>query len=246
MNNTQQVGGIHLPIDEQHMSKWMKDRNEIVDGRLTYQYHKLRAALVWVRNWAVGVDIGAHCGLWSMHLAKKFERLYAFEPVPLHRKCFDMNTVGRTNIMMIPVALGESDGMVRMRVTPTSSGDTTVGPAVDEGDEGAVRVMRLDDTLAGQEPLVGFIKLDCEGFELFALRGGEELIRRSHPCIIVEQKPGKAQQFGLRQTEAVDYLLGLGAKLRQEMSGDFIMSWDEEPPEPKNYSTTDHDINFEE
>ena len=39
------------------------------------------------------------------------------------------------------------------------------------------------------------------------------------------QKPGKARKFGLGDTEAVDFLIGLGATLRDEIGGDYILSW---------------------
>jgi ribulose 1,5-bisphosphate carboxylase large subunit-like protein len=70
---------------------------------------------------------------------------------------------------------------------------------------------------------VDFIKLDCEGYELFALRGAEETIKRWMPVITVEQKPGHGQQFGLGDTDAVRWLLKRGYKLAQELGGDYIM-----------------------
>lgn len=218
--------GVYLPAHETHMSQWMSVRmvshpREMVDGKGTYQYHKLQAALQHVRRWDVAVDVGAHCGLWSMHLAKKFLDVHAFEPVPLHRECFALNTSGRAGVHMHPVALGVTEETVRFHTTHTSSGDSWVDK--DNG-ELEVQVRRMDDELANVDH-VDFIKLDCEGFELFALQGGIELIKRSKPCIIVEQKPGRATKYGLGQTDAVPYLQGLGAVLRAEMSGDFIMSW---------------------
>ena len=210
-----QIGGVWLPAHETHLVAWMQQRNEVVDGKLTYQYHKLQAALRYVKHWRTAVDVGAHCGLWSMHLAKRFDQVHAFEPVEAHRKCFIKN-VSRL-VELWPLALGEVAGTCAIHTSPTSSGDSWV-----DGD-GDIPLQRLDgfDLQA-----VDFIKLDCEGYELFALKGGEETLRRCRPCVIVEQKPGRAQKFGLKETEAVDYLLGLGAKLRKVMSGDYILSWD--------------------
>jgi hypothetical protein len=87
--------------------------------------------------------------------------------------------------------------------------------------EGDIPMITLD-SLALDE--VDFIKADCEGFELFALRGAVDTILRCKPVIIVEQKPGRAQKFGLLETEAVTFLedLGVGYKVVKEMSGDFI------------------------
>lgn len=216
-----EVGGVFLPDGETHLVEWMKNKNEWIGGKLTYQYHKLRETLRYCQfRRRVAVDVGAHCGLWSMHLAKHFESLHAFEPVDAHRQCFVRNVppdYRPDKVFLYPVALGEQEGRVAIRTAPTSSGDSWV-----DG-EGDIPLKRLDDFLISD---VDLVKLDCEGYELFALRGGEETLLRCRPCVIVEQKPGRAQKFGLAETGAVDYLKGLGAKLRKEMSGDFILSWD--------------------
>lgn len=207
------VGGIWLPAHDQHLGKWMLDRNEQVDGRLTYQYHKLTEALKHVKFFRCAVDIGAHVGLWSMHLAKRFVEVQAFEPIGLHRHCFNLN-VDSDNVELSAVALGEVAGSIAMHTTPGSSGDSWV-----KGD-GDIPLVTLDSL---ELTAVDFIKLDCEGYELFALRGGRATIERWRPAICVEQKPGKAKQFGLKDTEAVDFLKGLGYALAREMGGDYIM-----------------------
>lgn len=210
------IGGVWLPDHEEHLVGWMTQRNQVVDGRLTYQYHKLEAALAWVKAWRTAVDVGAHCGLWSMHLVKRFERVHAFEPVAAHRECFEAN-VPQPNALLYACALGETVGKVRIQTSAQSSGDSWVGG------EGDIPLRRLDEYDLQD---LDFVKLDCEGYELFALRGAEETLKRCRPCVIVEQKPGRAQKFGLAETGAVDYLQGLGAVLRQAIAGDYILSWD--------------------
>lgn len=224
-SDTKLVDGTMFPAHEVHMIEWMKQRNERVDGHLTYQYHKLVAALKYTRGWRTAIDIGGHIGMWSRHLVRRFDHVVAIEPVAVHRRCFAHN-VPPGNYTLLPFALGEDDGRtVYMQSEVGSSGNTTVGG--EAGDP--VTMHRLDALVSsGQIPKeVDFIKLDCEGYELFALRGGESLLRLCRPAIIVEQKPGKAQGFALGERDAVAYLKSLGAKLRQEIAGDFIMSWDE-------------------
>lgn len=211
-----QIGGVWLPDGETHLVEWMQQKNQVIDGKLTYQWDKLQAALRYVRSWGCAVDIGAHCGLWSMHLVKLFKAVHAFEPVQAHRECFEAN-VGKDQAFLYPVALGDKVGRVAIHTAPTSSGDSWV-----EG-EGDIALRRLDEYDLWK---VDFVKLDCEGYELFALRGGEETLKRCKPCVIVEQKPGRAQKFGLPEIGAVEYLESLGAKLRRVMSGDYILSWD--------------------
>jgi len=148
-----------------------------------------------------------------MVMKQTFKEVHAFEPVADHRACFEFNAPG---VRLYPFALGEKDGTCSIHTSNGSSGDSWV-----DGD-GDIQVRRLDDFDLNPD----FIKLDCEGYELFALRGGEKMLKRCHPCVIVEQKPGRAQKFGLKETEAVTYLRSLGAELRCVISGDFILSWE--------------------
>lgn len=205
---------IYLPDGETHLTDWMTRSGEMVDGKGTYQITKLRAALKYVVQFRSAIDVGAHVGMWTMQLKKKFQWVHAFEPVAAHRECFEANMQGATNFDLYPVALGDKEGSVSIHTAPTSSGDSWV-----KG-EGDIPLKTLDSYNLHS---IDFIKLDCEGYELFALHGGEKTIKTWKPVIIVEQKPGRAQKFGLPETGAVSYLKTLGYTLKQELSGDFIM-----------------------
>lgn len=210
--------GVYLPHGEQHMVEWMTRSGEMVDGKGTYQIRKLRKALSFCTSLRTAVDVGAHVGLWSMQLANRFTSVHAFEPVPEHQDCFLQNMADAPNeVVLHPFALGEHEGRVSM-ITPeaNSSGSTMIAP----NGGGDIEMRTLDSfELIG----VDFMKLDCEGYELHALRGGEATIKRDMPVIIVEQKKGRAQRFGLPETGAVDYLKGLGYSLASVMSGDYIL-----------------------
>lgn len=223
MSNVKQVGGVWLPAHEQHMCEWMLNnkKSRIVDGRATYQYHKLEAALQHVREWGACIDVGAHVGLWAMHLAKRFGFVHAFEPVALHRKCFTLN-VPEGKYRMYPVACGEHAGKVTITTTPGSSGDSRVDQAKLNGD---VDMVRLDDTLPpAPDGGYGLIKLDCEGFELFALRGAEQTLAQHRPVVVVEQKHKFAERYGVNRIGAVMWLQeDMGYRQAQEIGGDFIM-----------------------
>lgn len=224
--------GLWLPEGEQHLIDWMAKNGTVIDGRQSYQWEKIRASLDHVNAACrTAIDVGAHCGLWSMHLTKRFAHVEAFEPVELHRRAFARNVRGGGTVNLWACALGDSSGYVTMSSNPSSSGDTWVKPGSvsdEAATESAVPLRRLDDLLldGAIEGPVDFIKLDCEGFELFVLRGGEQLLRRWKPVVVVEQKPGRAEKFGLGRTDAVPYLKSLGAQLRREMGGDYLLTWD--------------------
>ena len=213
-----QLGGNWFPDHEVHMGEWMKaPKNQIiVDGRQTYQWRKQVAALGYVKRWDVALDVGGHVGLWSWHLAKRFGQVHAFEPVAEHRACFELN-VAAENVTLHPVALGKAPGRVAMWSEPGSSGNTQV-----RGD-GDIEMRTLDSY---EFETVDFLKIDCEGYELYVLQGAVDMLQRCRPVICVEQKPRVLGNFGFKSPEAVAYLQAMGARVYQHYSGDYMMGWD--------------------
>ncbi len=221
--------GIYLPDNEQHFVEWMTKNGELVDGKGTYQIKKFRAAMTHCKSFRTAVDIGGHVGLWSMQLAKRFALVHAFEPVAAHRQCFDMNigfalpysqerdSQSLYNVEMHPCAIGDHEGTVNITSNPISSGDSRV-----DGD-GDIPLHTLD-SFNLQE--VDFIKIDTEGYELYAIKGAEETIKRNKPVMIVEQKGHGMKYFGFSKEEGVELLQSWGMiPLQAPLSGDWIMGW---------------------
>lgn len=215
--NAQLVLGIWLPDTEEHLIEWMTKSKwaEIRDGRGTYQIHKLDAAMKYIKQRRVCVDIGAHVGLWSMQLVKLFEHVVAFEPVPHHAELFQWN-VQEPNVDLYRFALGESEGHVKIQTGPGSSGFSRI-----TGD-GNIPMRTLDSFGLSQ---VDFVKIDTEGYELPILKGGERTILSYKPIIIVEQKGQEFEFYGERQCSAVHWLKERGARELEVISGDYIMGW---------------------
>lgn len=211
MQSMQLVKGVWLPPLEFDLLSFAKSE----DWR--YQGHKLDAAMKYVKRFDVAVDVGAHCGLWSKELVKQFARVIAFEPIKIHRECFVKNVQG--NYQLFPFALGEEESTKPIAWKAHKTGCSHIDV---EGGM-TVRIKRLDDLYQGP---CDFLKIDTEGYEEFVLRGATDLLKH-RPVIIVEQKPNNAQRYGLQETGAVEYLKNLGAKQREVISGDYIMSWDE-------------------
>lgn len=219
--NLQKVHGWWMPADENHLPDHMLALNHPLGGRLTYQLGKYNIAKEYVKNFSQAVDVGGHIGLWSWPMAKDFEAVMAFEPVALHRECWRRNMEGIAHAGLYECALGAEKGMVRMENrTHGSSGDTQVKP----GAKGNVPLEKLDSFNFAD---VGLIKIDCEGYEEFVLRGAVETLERCKPVVIVEQKRNMSGRYGLRRESAVRFLQDRGAVMRREISGDFILSWDE-------------------
>lgn len=205
----------YLPDGEKHLSEWMFKVNRVVEGRLTYQYHKYEAALKLCSDRLVAVDVGAHVGLLSYWMARDFGFVNAFEPVEAHRECFKSNVLHtRSNVNLHACALGEKEGFVKIHTEPTSSGDSRVDGS------GDIPMHTLDSFDLED---VSFLKIDAEGFEKFILSGAEGTLLRCMPALMIEQKPGHGKHFGIGDTDAIPYLEELGYKVVKIMSGDYLM-----------------------
>lgn len=224
------VKGIHLPVWEEHLVWMIENHGQEVNGKGSYQYHKYRAVMNLVRRTRNAIDIGAHCGLWSMHMVRDFEHVFAFEPIKEHRECFKLNVpVGKYTLYH--TALGDKKGSVQLNTghpdaEEKSSGDTWVIPnSMGEDDltqvSDTVPINLLDDYSELVD--IDFIKIDCEGFEVFVLKGGEELLKRENPTICVEQKPGFGEKYGIGDTTALTYLESLGYRKLGGLAGDYFM-----------------------
>lgn len=217
--------GLFFPDGERHLIDWMKRTGQLRDGVPQYQFHKYAAAMRWVRDRrAVAIDVGAHIGQWSSNMAKDFERVVAFEPVPAYQECWRRNMSRFDNAELQCFALGRAAGSVSLRAgTPGSFGDTFV--VEDKKKANAARNVKMRTLDSFPFSRVDFVKIDCEGYEENVVAGGREMLLREKPCVVVEQKSGHSSRHGLRQGGAVDLLRSMGAKVRSEISGDYIMSW---------------------
>lgn len=198
-----------LPDQEQHLEDWILKWDD-------YQTPHRANALKHVKNWDVAVDIGAHVGLWSREFTEKFKWVIAFEPVAEHRECYEKN-VTNENRILYPYALGEKPGFVKMQTEEHSTGGTHVDPKAETGD---IEMRTLDSF---EIPKIDFMKLDCEAYEIYVLKGARETLLRCKPVICIEQK--NQPYFGNPRYIASEYLMSLGAKPVSRFKDDCVFAW---------------------
>lgn len=211
-----QCGGWWFTDEEAHFPDWIAKKNQLIDGRLAYQGHKLMPSLEYCRSFRKAVDVGGHVGTFAFYLAKRFDSVHSFEPVALFRECFARN-VEAENVVLHPCALGAKPGGVSMHIVQSDTGGTYVSGGGDIE-------MRTLDSFEFRD--VDYLKIDAEGYERQIIEGGRETIMRWRPTVMVEQKAHiMGRNFGIKGTPAVDLLKEMGAVVRREISGDFILSW---------------------
>lgn len=214
--------GMWFPDTETHLEQQVLLHNPIVEGRGTYQYRKYAAALPWVIKKGHAVDIGAQIGLWSRVMAINFDKVTAFEPLPDHQQCFEMNMKHALDkVTLHKCALTDAPGFLKMNMPPKNTGNTHVAV---EGEAGVEVPARTLDSFKLTD--IDFMKIDVEGYELPVVKGAKNTILSQRPTIVIEQKPGgQAERYGRRQYDAVDLLKAWGGTVRWDLGGDLLVTW---------------------
>jgi FkbM family methyltransferase len=130
------------------------------------------------------VQAGGNVGIFPKRLAQHFETVYTFEPgLDLFPLLYA--NAPEPNIVKFQAALGDTRGLIglsRSRRKTAKPGIEHEGLTHVDG-AGVVPVLRVDDLAL---PVCDLMYLDLEGYELYALHGAADTIRRCRPVIAVE------------------------------------------------------------
>jgi len=160
------------------------------------------------------IDCGANFGYNSVIMGKQIGdigKLFAFEPQRIVNQQLNGNLILNNiyNASVIHAALGNKQGLTTMSPVPydkdwVNIGDTSVGEGGDE-----VQVITLD--MIDLQP--NFIKMDVQGYELFALQGGEQTLKNHTPDIFIEIEEHQLAKFNVTKEQLVDYIKSFGYRM---------------------------------
>ena len=146
----------------------------------------------------VCIQAGGNVGVYPVKLAKHFHHVLTTEPDPVNFECLDRNIAAHP------------EGMVAIRGAFGDGSETTAGLTSNSGNvgqshisgSGDVMMMRIDDlTMAACD----LIYLDIEGYEMKALKGATETIKRFRPTIAIEDN-GLSERYGVPRGETPAWL----------------------------------------
>ena len=173
-----------------------------------YDLDHLHAALSYVKTHRTAIDGGAHQGIWTRELLKMFNSVYAFEPIQSNREKLPSDSIN------FHYGLGQVHEERIMAPGKKNTGQWHVATlGIDHAD-----IIPLDSL---EIPSVDFLKLDLEGYELFALKGAEITIKVNKPVILIEEN-GLSSRYGVTPGSAGEYLESLGYKKRETIGQDEI------------------------
>ena len=163
------------------------------------------AALSYVEQWRVCLDIGSNIGQWTRPLAKKFDEVICFEPNPNFRECFTKN-ISDNNVTIWPYGLSNRFHLANQDFNST---------ILKEGD-GDIECRTLDSFNLDKLDLV---KIDVDGFEIPLLNGARETLTKNRPVVNIEMKYDKRKHIAI---ECESILKDLGYKFKKRTKSDEI------------------------
>lgn len=173
----------------------------------------------YARPGTTAIDVGAHLGYFTLHLARLVGpegAVHAFEPDPrLYPRLTSHIELNRA-----PWVTANHHGLLDRQVAdhefliPDQLGWAS---AVGEAGEGVrsmrVPMARLDDYVKAQgirASDVSFIKVDVEGSELEVLHGAQATLSATSAAVLVEHVPRRAEATGHRAGDVPAFMRELG------------------------------------
>jgi FkbM family methyltransferase len=161
------------------------------------------------------IDVGAHYGDYTLALSKVVGpkgRVVAVEPMRHALDVLKRNVAlnRASNVDVEPVGVGRNPGRATLHLHADPS-RATLGELEQEGASESIAITTLDHIVqrSGLQR-VDFVKLDIEGCEYDALKGGRSAIERHQPVIQFEHQPGAAKRLGHSGTAVWALLTELG------------------------------------
>ncbi len=164
---------------------WMR---ALVRATTAHYEPELKLLKYLVHKNKIAIDVGANDGLYTDALLGFTSRVIVVEPNPNYVK--ELQKLFGSRITLIAAALSDVEGSAELHIpieTAPSEGQATLerDNPITKTNCRRIRVpLKKLDSLGLDN--VGFIKIDVEGHEEKVIAGGEELICRCHPILLVE------------------------------------------------------------
>lgn len=163
------------------------------------------------------IDVGANQGIFSAVASAKLPaagELVAIEPQAALAQCIrlTLQSSGLQKWSVIESVVAEAIGEASLNVPAENRGEAHISEdGSSTHDQVVVRATTLDHllgTLPQGKRVV--LKIDVEGAELLALRGGRNFLSRTKPALIMEVNPEAMLRFGYAPSAVATLLCELG------------------------------------
>ncbi len=139
----------------------------------------------------VVLDIGAHIGYYTVIAAKivgKEGRVYAFEPDPKNFSILQNNIAlnGYKNVTLINKAVSDTEGLSNLFLNTKNTGDHRIYKSEKYNKGVKIETITLDNFFKSNTH-IDLIKIDIQGAEVRALKGGQKIIKENENLKIITE-----------------------------------------------------------
>ena len=193
------------PIAGEKNWTWIRNDKNAWDGpSKNWEQSHQNKYFKHVKKFDVVVTAGANHGIHCRFYAKKFDKVYAFEPNTIAFHCLVVNNPFN-NVIKMNSALGNKCGMVQVCGNPAGTSGTL---KVKEG--GTIPCLTID--VLNLDAL-DLLQLDAEGYEFKILQGALATIQKYRPVIIAENG---------RKGEILDFLTKINYEYIEQSVSDSV------------------------
>tara|TARA_R110002073_G_scaffold92880_1_gene217474 strand:- start:615 stop:1256 length:642 start_codon:yes stop_codon:yes gene_type:complete len=167
---------------------WLPDSDTHFSGP-DYEIGTRQVVLGLTKKRRLALDVGAHVGIWTCHLADEFDEVISLEPNPENFECLQKNTEGMGNVILRNEGASWTSDM--MTLVHNREGNSGMWSLANPGEKVPghkayfVKVITIDSLAL---PDLDLIKIDAEGHEPGVLRGAISTIERCRPVLCMEVK----------------------------------------------------------
>lgn len=198
--NDSRLGNIFFVDSDELLYKIIKDNGVFEKEEISWLDKNVSSGMVCIN---VGANIGYHTMILS-YLVGNNGAVYSFEPSSINFEILKKNIQSKkmNNVLLSQYAVGDKNGSIDIFINEKNPGDTRCFDPrevvdrytknyIDHGfsnkiPKETVNLIKLDDFI---EERVDLLFLDTQGYDIFALRGAEQIIKRDKPMICFELVP---------------------------------------------------------
>lgn len=199
------VNGIAVLESDECISKWV-----VESGRLDHDQNMLPLVLDFIPVNGFVIDIGAYIGDHTIAYSKKVGlngKVIAIEPNKEAYDCLVYNLQYRINTLFNNCGIGSENKTASVTKVTTNDGMNYLS----EGND--IDIYTIDHIFE-YSPKIDFIKIDCEGYELDVLNGGEKVINKYKPVMLIEINELTLSRNGLKRGDIFNWLTQHNYKFR--------------------------------
>jgi FkbM family methyltransferase len=212
---------------------WIETGDTLYERRFetgSWQKRNLDYASTLIDTWTRCLDVGSNMACSAVLYADVFQTVECFEPTPLNIQLWNLtiNANSITNCHLHQVGVGEKDYTTEIICHERNNGHNHLthydkNPRANPARSSRSRVqvdVKTIDSYGFQD--VGFIKLDIEGYEKFALEGAQDTIARCRPTLQLEIRANQCRKFNYSAEDMIDWIRSLGYTVMSKNTGEML------------------------